>query len=90
MALADVLDSSLLFLSSVRHFHLAGLPSSTSSARLSPERAEAVIYSLIDAFVVLPALPEDKIEWRAAGTIFPVVRGEEDRGPQLPLKLRAI
>ena len=60
---------------------------SNSNLTLIPE---AVIYSLINNFVISPAYPDEEIKWQVTTALFPVIRGQEDRGAQLPLKLRAI
>jgi hypothetical protein len=51
---------------------------------------KVILFTLIRSFEFKPAVPVEDIEKRSSFGLKPYVKGEEDKGPQMPLIVKDI
>lgn len=53
-------------------------------------RIKSLVFALVKAFEITPAVPEDDILGKETIVVRPTLKSEKDRGTQMPLMLRRI
>ncbi|PCH37141.1 hypothetical protein WOLCODRAFT_83766, partial [Wolfiporia cocos MD-104 SS10] len=65
-----------------------GGPRACIGYRFSLVEIKALLFILIRAFEFEMAVPADRVLKGSAGIVRPTIRGEEEKGPQMPLMVR--